>query len=105
MTSKVCFENFYGNVFGTLIRDIWKTNSLYNCYQECYYSYHKNLKIPFLRTMLETMQANDSFFDCEEALIFFKFQNMYQILKFTSVDDIPEDLLSFHFKKVVPMRT
>ena len=36
----------------------------------------------------------DLFFDWREALLFFKFENVWYILKFTSVDKVTEDLLS-----------
>ena len=47
----------------------------------------------------------DLFFDCEEALTFFKFENVYQILKFISVENVAADHLSFYIDKVVPLRT
>ena len=39
----------------------------------------------------------DFFFGCAEALSSFKFENMYQILEFTTVDQVAEDLLSVYF--------
>ena len=35
----------------------------------------------------------DLYFDCVEALTFWKFGNVYKILKFMFVDNVPEDLL------------
>ena len=43
--------------------------------------------------------------DCEEALTSFKFENVYQVLKFTSVNNVAEDPLPVHFIKVVLLRT
>ena len=59
-----------------------KINFFKKYYQKCYY-YHKNFEIPFVRTMMERQrrQSNDCFYDffsdCEEALTFFKFENVY----------------------------
>ena len=81
MTSKVCFENFYGKAFGTLIWYIGKSTFFKNT-KKCYYSYHKNFKITILELCWrQCRQGNycfyDFFFHCEEALTFFKFKNVY----------------------------
>ena len=55
MTSKVCFENFIGKAFGTLICEIGKSTFLKNTIRNIVIIIIKTLKIPFLRTMLETM--------------------------------------------------
>ena len=46
----------------------------------------------------------DLCFDSEEALTSYKFENVYQILKLTLLEDVTEDPLSVHFTKVVPLR-
>ena len=38
------------------------------------------------------------------SLTFFKIRNVYKILKFSSLDNVAEDLLSIHFTNVVLLR-
>ena len=70
----------------------------------------KNLKFHFFELCWRQCRPGndffyDLFFDCEEALTFFKFENVYQILKSISVENVAADHLSFYIDKVVPLRT
>ena len=81
MTSKVCFENFIGKAFGTLIWEIGKSTFLKNTIRNIVIIIIKTLKFHFFELCWrQCRQGNDCFydffFDCEEAVTFFKFENV-----------------------------
>ena len=82
MTIKVCFENFYGKAFGTLIWEIRKSNFFKNTIRNVIILFTETLKFHFFELCSrQYRQGNecfdDLFFDCEIALTFFKFENVY----------------------------
>ena len=78
----MCFENFFGKAFGTLIWDIGKSTFFKNTIRNEIILITKALKVYFFELCWrQWRQVNDCFydlfFDCEEALTFFKIENRY----------------------------
>ena len=79
---QVFFENFCGEAFGTLIWDIEKSTFFKNTFRNVIILIIKTLKFHFFELCWrQCRQGNycfyDLFFHCEEALTFFKFENVY----------------------------
>ena len=82
MASKVCFENFYGKSFGTLIWGIVKSTFFKNTIRNAIILYTKFVRFHFFelswRNVGKVMIVfTICFFDREEDLTFFKFENVY----------------------------
>ena len=78
----ICFENFYDKLFETLIWDIGKSTFFKNTIRNVIILIIKTLKFYFFELWWrQCRQGNycfyDLFFHCEEALTFFKFENVY----------------------------